>query len=316
MDGGKAPPQSPNGHQTQKNETRRIQHIDRKDLYIDLEARIKYLHNFLDFNSNDIEALITGSKYIKALIPAVVNIVYKKLLQYDVTARAFTTRSTSFEGALDEQPDENSPQILHRKMFLRGYLNKLCSDPSKMEFWEYLDKVGMMHVGRGRQHPLHIEYVHIGANLGFIQNVLTEALLSHPRLPLPRKIALVSAIGKVIWVQNDLFAKWYVRDGDEFRDQMEEVMVEREGYLHGKKIIGTEEAAGGSGGEEQSEPDAEQKPSMLPLPQQRGGAGSTKGGAGGAAAVCPFTGVTTKVSGVRLDDRDLKKERVVSELPG
>jgi hypothetical protein len=27
-------------------------------------------------------------------------------------------------------------------MFLRAYLNKLCSDPSKMEFWEYLDKVG------------------------------------------------------------------------------------------------------------------------------------------------------------------------------
>lgn len=92
--------------------------------------------------TGDIEALITGAKYVKALIPAVVNIVYKKLLQYDITARAFTTRSTSFEGPLDEVPDENSPQILHRKMFLRAYLTKLCSDPSKMEFWEYLDKVG------------------------------------------------------------------------------------------------------------------------------------------------------------------------------
>ena len=90
----------------------------------------------------DIEALVTGAKYIKALIPAVVNIVYKKLLQYDITARAFTTRSTSFEGPMDESPKEDSPQILHRKMFLRAYLAKLCSDPSKMEFWEYLDKVG------------------------------------------------------------------------------------------------------------------------------------------------------------------------------
>lgn len=71
-----------------------------------------------------------------------VNIVYRKLLQYDITARAFTTRSTSFEGPMDEIPDEESPQILHRKMFLRAYLNKLCSDPSRMEFWEYLDKVG------------------------------------------------------------------------------------------------------------------------------------------------------------------------------
>lgn len=94
------------------------------------------------YSPGDIEALITGAKYVKALIPAVVNIVYKKLLQYDITARAFTTRSTSFEGPVDDVPDENSPQILHRKMFLRAYLNKLCSDPSRMDFWEYLDKVG------------------------------------------------------------------------------------------------------------------------------------------------------------------------------
>jgi hypothetical protein len=85
---------------------------------------------------------MNGAKYIKALVPAIVNIVYKKLLQYDITARAFETRSTSFEGPLEKQPDENSPQILHRKKFLRGYLIKLCSDPKKMEFWEYLDKVG------------------------------------------------------------------------------------------------------------------------------------------------------------------------------
>lgn len=68
--------------------------------------------------------------------------MYRKLLQYDITARAFTTRSTSYEGPLDEVPHEDSPQIQHRKMFLRAYLRKLCSDPTQMEFWEYLDKVG------------------------------------------------------------------------------------------------------------------------------------------------------------------------------
>jgi hypothetical protein len=140
--------------------TRPMQHIDRKELYTSLEARIRYLHSFLDFGTSegdshfqalyleadimtdDIAALVSGSKYIQALIPAVVNIVYKKLLQYDITARAFTTRSTAFEGPMDEIPDEDSPQIVHRKMFLRAYLKKLCSDPTQMEFWEYLDKVG------------------------------------------------------------------------------------------------------------------------------------------------------------------------------
>ncbi|KAM3077531.1 hypothetical protein ACMFMG_006869 [Clarireedia jacksonii] len=200
-------------------------HIDRKELYTDLESRIHYLHSFLDFSSRDIHALLAGAKYIKQLIPAIVNVVYQKLLQYDITSRAFTTRSTSSEGSAevdDEGLTEDSPVILKRKMFLKGYLQKLCSDPSKMEFWEYLDKVGMMHVGRGRQHPLHIEYIHIGVCLGFIQDIIFEAILSHPKLEMGVKIAVVKAVGKVLWIQNDLFAKWYVRDGEEFRGEGEE----------------------------------------------------------------------------------------------
>ncbi|RDW60251.1 hypothetical protein BP5796_11857 [Coleophoma crateriformis] len=217
--------------------SRPIKHIDRAELYTSLDRRIEYLHDFLDFGSRDIEALVTGAKYIKALVPAIVNIVYKKLLQYDITARAFSTRSTSFEGPLDAAPDENSPQILHRKMFLRAYLNKLCSDPSKMEFWEYLDKVGMMHVGLGRAHPLHIEYIHLGVCLSFIQDILTEAIFSHPRLHSSRKIALIKALGKVIWIQNDLFAKWQIRDGCEFAVEEADIIIEGEGYLHGKRVL-------------------------------------------------------------------------------
>ncbi|KAH8591266.1 Protoglobin-domain-containing protein [Bisporella sp. PMI_857] len=228
-------------------EARPMKHIDRDELYMNLDVRIQYLHSFLDFNNNDIIALSTGAKYLKALIPAIVNIVYKKLLQYDITARAFTTRSTSFGGPIDDLSalEEHSPQILHRKMFLRAYLIKLCSDPTKMEFWEYLDKVGMMHVGLGRAHPLHVEYVHLGACLGFIQDILTEAILSHPRLPMPQKIALVKALGKIIWIQNDLFAKWHIRDGVEFAVEDDEVIVEKEGYLHGKKVLGEDGCAEG-----------------------------------------------------------------------
>jgi hypothetical protein len=105
------------------------------------------------------------------------------------------------------------------------------------EFWEYLDKVGMMHVGQGRAHPLHVEYVHIGVTLSFVQDVLTEAILSHPRLKMDKKIALVKALSKVIWIQNDLFAKWYVRDGEEYADERLVPEIEPEGYLHGKKVI-------------------------------------------------------------------------------
>jgi hypothetical protein len=75
------------------------------------------------------------------LIPGVVHVVYNKLIQYDITARAFNLRTTKTEGPV-EPIDDNSPVIQHRKKFLQAYLNKLCADPSKIEFWEYLDKVG------------------------------------------------------------------------------------------------------------------------------------------------------------------------------
>lgn len=71
-----------------------------------------------------------------------------------------------------------------------------------------------------------------------------------------RKIAIVKAIGKVLWIQNDLFAKWYVRDGDEFAGEMEEIVVEREGWLKGKQVI---DAEGKSVGEE-GEPSGEKSP--------------------------------------------------------
>ncbi|KUJ12405.1 uncharacterized protein LY89DRAFT_673386 [Mollisia scopiformis] len=267
-----------------------MQNISRQELYTSLPARIQYLHAFLDFSSRDIDALISGSKYIKQLIPAVVNIVYKKLLQYDITARAFTTRSTSYEGPIDEVVEEDSPQIKHRKMFLTAYLNRICSDPSKMEFWEFLDKVGMMHTGIGRVHPLHIEYIHIGVCLSFIQDVFTEAILSHPRISLSRKISIVKALGKVIWIQNDLFAKWYVRDGEEFRDEKEEVVIEKEGYLHGVKILDgdVEEMGGGEKGASDCE-SGEKKP-----------------------GVCPFTGVASDLDGLKVSESPANVDPPVS----
>lgn len=122
----------------------------------------------------------------------------------------------------------------------------------------------MMHVGLGRKHPLHIEYVHLGACLGFIQDIMTEAILSHPRLHLQRKTALVKALNKVIWIQNDLMAKWHVRDGDEYdTGDKEDLEIEREGYLHGKKILGDS----GDSSADEAEPDR-------------------------PAGVCPFSGVS------------------------
>jgi hypothetical protein len=138
----------------------------------------------------------------------------------------------------------------------------------------------MMHVGLGRKHPLHIEYVHLGVCLGFIQDIMTEAILSHPRLHIQRKTALVKALNKVIWIQNDLMAKWHVKDGAEFEIGDSDIEVEREGYLHGKRIIGDGSGSGTEDDDDASEQHQSNPPSRIPHP-----AGATAGG------VCPFSGM-------------------------
>ncbi|KAJ5897492.1 hypothetical protein N7504_007780 [Penicillium tannophilum] len=219
------------------------EHVDRKSLYVSLEERIKYLHAFLEWTSEDVEHLASGAKYLKQLIPAVVNLVYKKLLRFDITSRAFHTRTTaSEEEPEDDYLTEDTPQIKRRKMFLRWYLIKLCQDPTSMDFWRYLNKVGQMHSGQERLAPLNIEYIHLGACLGYVQDIFTEALMCHPQLSNRRKLGLIRAINKIIWIQNDLFAKWHLRDGEEFADEISIYSFgsgNKEGYVSGKRILGS-----------------------------------------------------------------------------
>lgn len=77
-----------------------------------------------------------------------------------------------------------------------------------------------MHSGQERLHPLNIEYIHISACLGYIADIFLEAVMGHPQLTLKKKMALMRALNKVVWIQNDLFAKWHVRDGEEFDDEL------------------------------------------------------------------------------------------------
>lgn len=94
--------------------------------------------------AGDLEALAFGSKFVKDLIPAVVHIVYQKLLQFDITARAFEIKDTRSEAPLQKKMDKTSPELQKRMFFLNSYLTRICADQSNMAFWEYLDNVGLV----------------------------------------------------------------------------------------------------------------------------------------------------------------------------
>lgn len=45
---------------------------------------------------------------------------------------------------------------------------------------------------------------------------MNEAIITSATLPTQHKAPLVKAWSKLFWIQNDLFAKWHIRDGDQY----------------------------------------------------------------------------------------------------
>lgn len=136
-----------------------IKQVTRKELYTDFSKRMDFLRLFLDFTDGMIKSgdrwdrwLITtpddiivfnkGAKFLKAALPVLTHRLYAKMLDFDITARALRVRSTESDAQVDEYFTLDGPHVQRRKIFWKWYLTRLFSDPSRLEYWEYLDKVG------------------------------------------------------------------------------------------------------------------------------------------------------------------------------
>lgn len=128
-----------------------LKHISETSLN-ELPTRIQYLRDFIEFSAEDAAMLHAAAPVVAPLVPTVVDMVYTKLLSFDITAKAFVPRQTGYEGSAVptsvEELTADHPQIKFRKDFLKAYLVKLVSmDYADIKSWEYLDKVGLMHTG-------------------------------------------------------------------------------------------------------------------------------------------------------------------------
>ncbi|THH20276.1 hypothetical protein EW146_g1034, partial [Bondarzewia mesenterica] len=99
----------------------------------------------------------------------------------------------------------------------------VTADYDDIKTWEYLDRVGLIHTGvqqqlntgkKSTKSPLRVEFIHMGLLLGYVEDIIIDAVLDHPDLDLKTKHAVLKALNKVVWMQNDLFAKHYVKDVD------------------------------------------------------------------------------------------------------
>lgn len=58
---------------------------------------------------------------------------------------------------------------------------------------------------------INVEYVHINALMGWVSSMVIGAILD-AKLPKHVEKATVLAFNKLLWIQNDFFAKYYVTE--------------------------------------------------------------------------------------------------------
>ncbi|KAI7861363.1 Protoglobin-domain-containing protein [Spinellus fusiger] len=191
-----------------------MQHIDNNQLYKDTLYRFDYVSKFMDFGEADINAIQGIADDIRPLVPAVVDAVYVKLFQYDVTKKFFMPKNQGYNGALPASIEEltpDHPQIAFRKNFLTRYLNKILAGPYDEKLVLYLDWVAKIHTDTPEKASrINVDYIHINALLGFVETTLVGGVMSLG-LERSRETAAIAAFNKLLWIQNDYFAKYYIK---------------------------------------------------------------------------------------------------------
>lgn len=83
-----------------------------------------------------------------------------------------------------------------------------------------------MHTGKpGFNHrenkpELRVEYIHIGALLGYVLNVVIGVVMTL-EVDIETKSKVILALNKVLWIQNDLFTRHYIDAGEPKRSLRE-----------------------------------------------------------------------------------------------
>ncbi|KAG0242488.1 Protoglobin-domain-containing protein [Mortierella sp. GBAus27b] len=198
-----------------------MEHIDRAQLYKDPVYRFQYVAKFMDFGEDDIAAIKGAADLIKPLVPAVVNAVYTKLQQFDITWEVMAKRHEGFtpSGAVivdSAKLTQDSEQIKFRKDMLSRYFARLLENPYDERMIKYLEYVARIHTDTPtKKSKINVDLIHINALLGYVETVLIGGIKSL-NLDRDTEYKAIAAFGKLLWIQNDFFIKFYCRDGAEY----------------------------------------------------------------------------------------------------
>jgi hypothetical protein len=113
----------------------------------------------------------------------------------------------------------------------------MTADFASVAFWEYLDAVGLMHTGRPafkhrlNKDPLVVDLQQLTLTLAWIHDTVTSIVLLMPKdeLSTKRKLRILRAFGKIVWIQQDLFQRHYVRSDEEAKADLDKWRAREEG---------------------------------------------------------------------------------------
>lgn len=57
--------------------------------------------------------------------------------------------------------------------------------------------------------------MHMALLLGYVEDILINTIMAAEHIELPTRIKIMGAWSKVLWIQNDLFGKYYAKSVDE-----------------------------------------------------------------------------------------------------
>ncbi|MBI1310763.1 hypothetical protein GC176_05595 [bacterium] len=188
-----------------------MQTIDEPRLEADPQYRYEYLAEFIGFGPDDIALIQRSAQHLGPRIPQLVEQTYRKLLDYDATARHFVPKQSGFD---DPQPENlqaltvDHPQVRFRKDHLNRYFMQLIGRAFDAKMVLYLDMVGRIHTPKAGNEQINVPLVQMNALMGVISDVL---LTSISEWPLDHTIALQTtrAFNKLLWIQNDFVNRHY-----------------------------------------------------------------------------------------------------------
>jgi hypothetical protein len=189
-----------------------MQQIDEERLETDLQYRYDYLADFIGFGPEDISLIQTSAPHLGPRIPELVDRTYRKLLNYDATARHFVPRQDGYDGDVPTDIStlsETHPHVQFRKDHLNRYFMQLIGRSYDAKMALYLDMVGKMHTHKAGNAAIDVPLVQMNVLMGLISDTLMQSIAEWP-LDATTALRTARAFNKLFCLQNDLISRHYV----------------------------------------------------------------------------------------------------------